>query len=195
MKTKPIKLDKKPILAVPDPAEEKAETKLENIEELQLTVEESGHKLGSRSKNKLSGCVDDIKNVTELALKYSKVDFGVTCGLRSQSEQRQMMSEGKTQTFQSWHLTGEAVDVVAYVDGKYTYKPWYLYIQIADAFKRAAEELNVEIVWGACWLTKLNSFDNAEAALTEYREARKGQGRKPFLDGVHFELYKGRDHP
>ena len=159
------------------------------------TVEDSGFNMGKRSLSKLDGVDESMKEVVALALKYSKVDFGITCGLRTASEQRQLMKLGKTQTYHSKHLKGEAVDVVAYEDGKYTYEPFELYVTIAEAFFKAAKELDVKIMWGACWLDETGEFKTAAAALKAYKEARKSQGRKAFLDAVHFEIWDGRKHP
>ena len=159
-----------------------------------LTVEDSGNVLGGRSKRKLQGVNPEMENVVELALKYSLVDFGVNEGVRSMARQRQLMREGKTKTFHSKHLDGSAVDLLAYVDGKYTYEPWDLYVTIAEAMFKAAKELDVKIMWGACWLDETSKFETAEKALAEYKKVRKSQGRKPFLDAVHFELWDGRTH-
>ena len=60
------------------------------------------------------------------------------------------MAEGKSQTMRSRHLTGHAVDVVAIVDGKVTWD-WQCYEAIAEAFKQAAEALEIKIVWGGGW--------------------------------------------
>ena len=72
-------------------------------------------KLSERSMAKLNGIDDAMRAVTELAIEYTKIDFGVTCGLRTVEEQRALVDAGASQTMNSLHITGQAVDVVAYV--------------------------------------------------------------------------------
>lgn len=50
----------------------------------------------------------------------------------------------------SRHLTGDAVDVVAYVGSQVSWD-WFLYEKIAQAFKQAAAELGIAIEWGGDW--------------------------------------------
>ena len=45
-------------------------------------------KLSERSLSRLEGVEDSMRAVTELAIEYTKVDFGVTCGLRTIEEQK-----------------------------------------------------------------------------------------------------------
>jgi peptidoglycan L-alanyl-D-glutamate endopeptidase CwlK len=99
--------------------------------------------------------------VVRRALELTSVDFGVTEGLRTQVRQGELVAAKKSQTMNSRHLTGDAVDVMAYVNGAGTWE-WKYYEDIACAFKRAAAELGVSIVWGGDW--------------------------KTLKDGVHFEL-------
>lgn len=61
------------------------------------------------------------------------------------------------------------------------------YFKIADSIRKAAIELNIKVKWGGAWLY-LNDYPNSKAAYNEYIAERKKLGKKPFLDGVHFEL-------
>lgn len=58
-----------------------------------------------------------VKAVTE-ALHESKYDFGVISGLRSVSEQKQLVLDGNSWTVNSRHLHGCAVDILLYSRGK-----------------------------------------------------------------------------
>ncbi len=117
--------------------------------------------LSTRSYHNLEGVHPDLVRVVERAIALSSVDFTVTEGLRSQSRQKQLVAAGASQTMNSRHLTGHAVDLAALVGGKVSWD-WPLYYKIADAMKAAAKELGVSIVWGGDW--------------------------KSFKDGPHFEL-------
>lgn len=120
-------------------------------------------KLSNNSKEKLKGVNPLLISVVEKAIELSEVDFGITEGVRSLERQQQLFNEKKSKTMKSYHLTGNAVDVVAYVDGKVSWD-WGNYEKIAKAFKEAAEELGVKITWGGDW--------------------------KSFRDGPHFQLEK-----
>jgi len=145
-------------------------------------------KFGKRSLTKLQGVNDDLVRVCHLALTLSPLDFGITCGIRTQAEQDELLAKGATQVKRSRHQDGAAIDVVAYVNGKVS---WDLehYITIAEAFALASKELDVEIRWGAAWTHSLYSH-KAKRAHTSYILLRKEQGKKPFIDGPHFEVPK-----
>ena len=65
-----------------------------------------------------------------------------------------------------------------------------LYDDIANAMRVAAIELDVPIKWGAAWsVGDIRDFDGSMAeAMNEYIDLRRSQGRRPFIDGPHFEL-------
>jgi len=118
-------------------------------------------KFSQRSINKMEGVHDDLRKVMLEAIKTSPVDFGITCGLRTVTEQQRLVKEGKSRTMNSRHLTGHAVDVVCYVDGKATWAEKY-YTLLAGHILGVAANMKVPLVWGG-------SF-------------------KGFFDGPHFEL-------
>lgn len=112
----------------------------------------SGFRLSARSRANLVGVHSDLVLVVQRALQLSVVDFSVTEGLRTAERQRQLVAEGKSQTQNSRHLTGHAVDVVAYVPGQDPWA-WEHYERINEAFQRAASEIGVPIIWGGSWKT------------------------------------------
>lgn len=146
-------------------------------------------KLSLRSKMRLKGVDPKLVAVVKRAIEISKVDFGVTEGLRSMETQRKYVQAGKSQTLASKHVTGKAVDLVAYVNGKVSWE-LNLYDDIADAMAKAAKELEVSLRWGAAWnvpdITKWNG--TMEEAMNHYIDERRRQGKRPFIDGPHFEL-------
>ena len=101
--------------------------------------------LSSRSRGKLEGVHPDMVAVVETAITLTKVDFGVTYGVRTLEEQKRLYESGRSQTMNSKHLlqddTGysHAVDVVAY-DGSDVVWEINVYDDICDAFKQAAKD-------------------------------------------------------
>lgn len=108
------------------------------------------YRFSKRSYDRLEGVRPELISVTTLALSRSEVDFGVTEGLRTKERQAQLLAKGASQTMRSRHLTGHAIDLVAYVDDEVRWD-WPLYAKIAEAMKAAAKDLGVEIEWGGDW--------------------------------------------
>lgn len=148
-----------------------------------------GFKFSKRSLSRLKGVKPDLIRVAHRAIELTTVDFGITEGLRSVSRQRQLVAQGKSQTMNSKHITGDAIDVVAYVGGKVTWNI-ELYDNIADAFAKASRELGIPLRWGAAWsVNNIGAYNGTmEEAMLEYVDLRRSQGRRPFIDGPHFEL-------
>ena len=128
-------------------------------------------KFGKRSEEKLATVHRELSSVARKALELSPVDFGVTEGLRSQEKQAELFAIGATKTLKSKHLTGRAIDIACFVDGKITWELEYYQI-VANAFDLARKELDTDLRWGGSW--HVNDF--------ALREENK------FIDAVHFEL-------
>ena len=145
--------------------------------------------LSSRSLGKLEGVKPELVEVVKKAIELTKTDFGVIYGMRSAAEQQKLFDSGKSQTLKSKHLTGDAVDLMAYVDGKASWE-LNLYDDLADAMKWAATEKGVKIRWGAAWtVPDISAWDGTmEAAMMSYIDTRRAESRRPFIDGPHFEL-------
>ena len=145
--------------------------------------------LSSRSLAKLEGVKPELVEVVKTAITLSKTDFGVIYGMRSAAEQQKLFDSGKSQTLKSKHLTGDAVDLMAYVDGKASWE-LNLYDDLADAMKWAATEKGVKIRWGAAWtVPDIAAWDGTmEADRMSYIDTRRAESRRPFIDGPHFEL-------
>jgi len=106
--------------------------------------------LNERSLKKLEGVHPDLARVVMRAAELTEVDFVVTEGLRLMKRQRELVAAGASRTLKSRHLSGHAIDFAPVVNGEVTWK-WSPFFIIADAFKRAARELGVAIVWGGDW--------------------------------------------
>jgi peptidoglycan LD-endopeptidase CwlK len=146
-------------------------------------------KLSQRSLGRLEGVKPELVDVVKRAIELTTVDFGVTEGVRTVERQKELVEKGASQTMKSKHITGDAVDLMAYIGGKGCWE-LNVYDEVADAMKAAAKELDVKIKWGAAWSVDcLNDWeDTAEAAMNSYVDLRRSQGRRPFIDGPHFEL-------
>lgn len=107
-------------------------------------------KLSKRSLENLAGVHPDLVAVVDRALELTNVDFTVIDGLRSRAEQQKLVARGASKTMNSRHLTGHAVDIAPFVDGKVSWH-WPDYYPLAGAIKTAAEELGVPIEWGGDW--------------------------------------------
>lgn len=143
---------------------------------------------GERSEAELVGVHPDLVRVVRRALELSIVDFGVHDGKRTVEEQRRLVAAGASQTMKSRHLTGHAVDLVPYINGKLRWE-WPPIYSVARAVKAAAIEFNQQIRWGAVWDHRLNDLlEPLEDRVEEYVSGRKALGRTAFLDGPHFEL-------
>jgi len=148
-------------------------------------------KLSSRSIGRLSGVHPDLVKVVKRAIELTDVDFGVTQGLRTFEEQEKLVAKGASKTMKSKHLTGDAVDLVAYIGSRISWEIT-LYDNIADAMKQAAKELNVKLRWGAAWhIPNICEYKGTmQDATNDYVDLRRSQGRRPFIDAPHFEIGK-----
>jgi len=146
-------------------------------------------RLSQRSLSRLDGVKPQLVEVVKLAIDITTVDFGVTEGVRSLETQRRYVATGKSQTMNSKHLTGDAVDLVAYIDGAVSWE-LNVYDNIADVMKAAAIEKGVGLRWGAAWnIPDIRKWDGSmEAAMNFYIDERRRQGKRPFIDAPHFEL-------
>ena len=107
-------------------------------------------RLSLRSTQRLKGVHPDLIAVVEAAIARSDIDFMVTEGLRTATRQAQLVKAGASRTLNSRHLTGHAVDVAALVAGQVRWD-WPLYPRIAEAFRGAAADVGVPLIWGGDW--------------------------------------------
>ena len=117
--------------------------------------------LNVRSEKNLQGIDENLIRVVRRAAELTDVDFIVIEGLRTQERQAMLVAKGASQTMNSKHLTGRAVDLACAIGTEIRWD-WPLYHKLAKCMKQAATELNVPITWGGDW--------------------------KSFKDGPHFEL-------
>lgn len=150
----------------------------------------SQFKLDTKSLKELDGVHADLVAVVTRAIALSVQDFAVHDGVRTIEEQKRMVESGAAQTMDSRHLTGHAVDLVPYVNGKLRWE-WEPIYRIADAVRIAARELAIPLRWGAAWDIDFTTSESLpENIVSDYAKRRREAGKKAFLDGPHFELPK-----
>ncbi len=158
--------------------------------------------LGTASEDRLIGIKPKLVCCVRYAIKRTAVDFSVFEGLRSEARQRELYLSGASRTLQSYHLTGEAVDLVPYVAGRLQWQ-MPLCIKVATVMPQASRDLSVRLVWGAVWDRELASLDpkrlaaEVEAYGVRFRAAhppRVIDGElvqpEPLIDGAHFQLIR-----
>ncbi len=120
-------------------------------------------KLSQKSLGNLEGVHPDMQELVKQAIQISTIDFGISEGLRTKERQKLLFEQGKSQTMNSKHLKGLAIDVYAWKDGAVSWD-FLDYEVINIAFTEASVRLNIPYVWGGSW--------------------------KTFKDGPHFELVR-----
>ena len=145
-------------------------------------------KLSKRSLTNLAGVKPALASVVSRAIELTTVDFVVIDGLRTTARQQELVNKGASQTLNSKHLTGDAVDLAAWL-GTIRWEQ-ALYYPIAEAMRQAAVEQNVAIRWGGAWTVRDIRFwtDSMEAAQKRYIQIRQAEGKSVFMDAPHFEL-------
>lgn len=123
--------------------------------------------LGVRSRFRLRGVHPDLVRVVETAIGRSSMDFTVLEGLRTAKRQAELFNAGASKTMNSRHLTGHAVDLAPWIEGRVRWD-WPLYDKLAITLLGAASALNIPLEWGGHWET--------------------------FKDGPHFQL-PWKDYP
>jgi len=105
------------------------------------------YRLSKRSQRELIGVEPALAFLVTEAIKITKQDFTVLDGVRSMEEQRKLVARGVSKTFNSYHLNGLAVDLVAYVDGELSWDSKY-YPPIAKAMKKVSKKYGIKVDWG-----------------------------------------------
>jgi peptidoglycan L-alanyl-D-glutamate endopeptidase CwlK len=120
--------------------------------------------MDSRSERNLNGVHPDLVKVVRATVEdWTRDGLGliVTEGLRTHTRQAELYKVGASQTMNSRHLTGHAVDLAVTVNGDVRWD-WPLYFRLGALMKSNARRLEVPMKWGGDW--------------------------KTFKDGPHFEL-------
>lgn len=104
--------------------------------------------LGSTSKQRLSTIKPELQKVCLKAFETVPFDVTILEGIRTKERQKQLVAEGRSQTMNSRHLTGDAVDIAPYpIDWKDVAR----FKTLSEHMKAASKELNIPIEWGGDW--------------------------------------------
>lgn len=151
--------------------------------------------LGGRSTRNLARVHPDLVLVVQHAIERSTQDFGVPeQSWRTLAEQAEKVRTGVSKTMHSNHLIkddgyGWAVDLVPWINGKFTWDHLPPFYAIAAAMRSAAVDLSVPLTWGAVWDRRLNDLpahpQDLERAMQAYCARHAG---KDFVDYPHFQL-------
>lgn len=121
-------------------------------------------KMDARSLKELQGVHPQLARalITYAADPACTFTFIITDGLRTEKEQAVLVTRGASQTLNSKHLTGRAVDICILLNGKARWE-FELYKAFARDFRHwTLKHHNLDLTWGGDW--------------------------KRFRDGPHFEL-------
>lgn len=146
-------------------------------------------KLSKKSLSILESVESPLIEVVKYAITITRVDFSVIEGYRTIERQRQLVAAGASQTMKSKHIERKAVDLAAFVEDRISWE-LNLYDDIADAMKAAAMDLKIPIVWGGAWnIPSIAEWNGTmQDAMNFYIDTRRSEGKKPFIDGPHFQL-------
>ena len=115
------------------------------------------YKLSKRSYERLNGIDAILIAIVTEAIKESPFDFGIprSGGLRTAEDQYKLFKDGKSKCDgfkkKSYHQSGKAFDIFAYVDGDASWSPSHLEPIARHIQKVAKEQFNVELTWGGDW--------------------------------------------
>jgi len=117
-------------------------------------------KLSKRSKSRLKGINKKLYKIAVEGVKDSPYDYGIplTGGLRTEADQQQLYLNGVSKCDgikkKSYHQSGNAFDIYAYVDGKASWKHSHL-IAIGKHLRSfALEKYDITLKWGGEFLTR-----------------------------------------
>lgn len=110
-------------------------------------MQTNNFRFSQRSEGNLNGVNPNLVKVIRRALELTPVDFIVIEGLRTQARQKELVATGKSQTMNSRHLTGNAVDIIP-VNTTWNieeFKP------LLKAVKQAGDEQGLKLRFGINW--------------------------------------------
>lgn len=139
------------------------------------------------SVDRVSKVKKPLQDVYNLAASYAEADglaIRISEGMRTLETQKEYVKKGVSQTLNSKHLTGDAIDVWLMKDGKLlmNWKDDEVY-KCAEYIFKACRELKINLKWGGAWKRIADNNLTPQEMVSAYK---KNGGK--FLDGPHFEI-------
>lgn len=123
------------------------------------------YQLSKKSKKVLDTVDSRLIEIIEEAINLTPIDFGIppTGGKRTAEEQHVLFEKGWSKCDgykkKSYHQSGKAVDVYAYVNGKASWEVHHLNL-IAGVILTVAKQKGVNLRWGGTFGSKdFNGWD------------------------------------
>ena len=147
------------------------------------------YKLSQRSYSRLVGVNEQLIKLVETAILTTPIDFGVNEGLRTIERQKHLVDIGASHTMNSKHITGQAVDLIPYIEGTVRWE-WPLYYTLAEHIRSVAKDLDISLRWGGAWdvYTFTHTVTPCKELVANYVKRCKVKKQIAFIDGPHFEL-------
>jgi len=115
------------------------------------------YRLSNRSLNRIKDIDPILIKVLKSGIKNSPFDFGIPRdgGFRTAKRQKELYAKGRTTegskvtwTLNSYHMTGKAFDIYAYVDKEASWNMMFLEPIARHLQKVSLEEFNIVLEWG-----------------------------------------------
>lgn len=150
----------------------------------------SVYHLGKKSESVLSTVHPDLCTVVRRAIELTEQDFAAWAGLRSLEQQKEYVKRKVSTTLRSRHLTGHAVDLVAWHEGAPSWREDLLF-EVAEAMREACIQTKIPLKWGGCWDREVQNLDpGMRYEVEEYRKRRRQLRKRVFIDLPHWELVR-----
>ena len=153
---------------------------------------EAQYQFSPSSEEKLATGNQLLQLITRRALELSPTDFKITQGRRSTKQQQQAQASGASKVSKSKHTYPSSLAFdIAYLDDKgNTVTDWAglkKYMPgVADAFRRAAEEMGVNLRWGGSWKNLRGTTDDPlnmySSYVTNQRQLMMNELQKQGID-------------
>lgn len=110
-------------------------------------------RFSTRSEERMKGVDPRLVELMRNALALSPIDFGIPefGGLRTAADQLRLFNDKKSKAdgtkHKSYHQTGKAIDVFAYINGQASWNDVHL-AMIAGVVLAEAKRMGLKVTWG-----------------------------------------------